>query len=419
MRCCNYNCVRICNLEIDITMKTYDIAIIGGGIVGTATALALTSKHDVSVAVIEAEKELAHHQSGRNSGVIHSGIYYKPGSLKARLCTEGREAMYDFCAEHNIAHERCGKVVVATKPEELDNLQKLMERAKENGVKDIEWLDRQKIAEYEPHAAGLAGLFVPVTGIVDYIAVVKKYAELVQANGGEILLNSRVTQVRRGSNEIILTVPSGKIKCRNLINCAGLYSDRVARMAGLKPPIQIIPFRGEYYVIRKEKRHLVKNLIYPVPDPRFPFLGVHFTRRVDGLVEAGPNAVLALSREAYDKTDFSLFEMANMALYGGFWKMARKFWQTGLGEYYRSFSKSAFTDDLKRLLPDLKQSDIKPGGSGIRAQALDQDGSLIDDFYFAEDDDMVHVLNAPSPAATASLKIGEYIADKAKEKFKL
>ncbi len=400
-------------------MKTYDLIIIGGGIVGTSTAMALAKSAKISLAVMESEERLAFHQSGHNSGVIHSGIYYKPGSLKAKLCAEGREAMYDFCKEHEIPHERCGKVIVATDEKEQQYLDTLMERGKANGMEDIQRIDEVELKKYEPHVSGIEGIHVPYTGIVDFIKVVEKYADIIQQNGGEIYLKSRVADISHKEKVIHVRTVQGEFQCKYLINCAGLYSDRVARMAGLKPGLQIIPFRGEYYNIKPEKRNLVSNLIYPVPDPRFPFLGVHFTRTVYGEIEAGPNAVLAFSREAYKKTDFSLIELANMAAYRGFWRMAKKYWQTGFGEFYRSMDKSAFVRSLNKLLPELKEEDIIPGGSGIRAQALEPDGSLVDDFRIVEGEDMIHVLNAPSPAATASIRIGQYIADKAKEKFQL
>lgn len=396
----------------------YDIAIIGGGIVGTATAMALCRKSGLSLVVLEAEERLAYHQSGHNSGVIHSGIYYKPGSLKARLSVEGREALYEFCKEHNIPHERCGKVIVAVDEDELEYLDTLLERGRANGMNKIEKLDAEGVREFEPHVAAIAGIHVPDTGIVDYIKVVEKYAEIIRGAGADIILNARVSAITRGENDITISTRKGDFYASHIINCAGLNTDRVARMAGLRPQLQIIPFRGEYYTIKPEKRGMVNNLIYPVPDPRLPFLGVHFTRLIDGRVEAGPNAVLALSRRAYKKTDFSFLEMANMAAYSGFWKMARKYWKTGLEEYLRSWSKPAFVKELQKLLPDLKEDDIIDGGSGIRAQALEQDGTLVDDFRIVEAEDMIHVLNAPSPAATASIKIGEYIAELAEKNFK-
>jgi len=391
--------------------QAYDIAIIGGGIVGTATALALVRRGFTNLALLEAEEQLAFHQSGRNSGVIHSGIYYRPGSLKARLCREGREALYEFCREHGIQHERCGKLIVATRENESATLDLLYQRGQENGLTDLRRLSATEIKAYEPNAAGITGLHVPQTGIVDYIQVVKNYARLISEAGGEVITGVRVVQIKRNAGKIDLNTAKVSINCRFLINCAGLQSDRVARMAGIKPGLQIIPFRGEYYALKPEKRHLVRNLIYPVPDPAFPFLGVHFTRRVDGRVEAGPNAVLALSRRAYRRSDFSLIEMAALAISGEFWKMAGRYWRQGVGEYYRSLNKAAFVAKLRQLLPAISPDDLSRGGSGLRAQAVDADGKLVDDFRIADEENMIHVLNAPSPAATASLKIGEYIAD--------
>ena len=395
----------------------YDIAIIGGGIVGCATALALSRSQKYNIIVMEAENRLAFHQSGNNSGVIHAGLYYQPGSLKAKLCVEGRETLYAFCEEHNIRYERCGKLVVAIYEEQIPYLEQLAVRGKANGIEGIVKLDSSAIKDYEPHSAGIAGLHVPVTGIVDYIKIVEKYAELVIKNGGVIQTNTHVNNIIRENDKLRLITSQGEIECCNLINCAGLYSDRVARRAGIKPGLQIIPFRGEYYKIKPDKSHLVRNLIYPVPDPRFPFLGVHFTRRVGGAIEAGPNAVLAFSRQGYSHSQISLLEMANMALYGGFWKMARKYWRMGLDEFHRSLDKSSFVKELQKLLPDIGEDDIIPGGSGVRAQALEPDGSLVDDFRIVESENMIHVLNAPSPAATASLTIGEYIAELAARKF--
>lgn len=394
-----------------------DIAVIGGGIVGTATALAILKNHDCRLIVVEAENHLAPHQSGHNSGVIHSGIYYRPGSLKSRLCAKGREAMYSFCSEHGIRHERCGKVIAATSEEELPRLDDLEKRGRENGLDQIERIDRKRIKELEPHIRGIDGLYVPYTGIVDYIDVVNKYAELIRAKGGLIRTSAKIRHIARAKGKLILYGDAKEIRTSYLINCGGLYSDRVARLAGIKPSIQIIPFRGEYYELSESKRHLIKNLVYPVPDPRFPFLGVHFTRSVYNEVEAGPNAVLAFSREGYKKSDVSLLETANMALSSGFWKMARKYFKTGIGEFHRSLSRTAFTKELQRLLPQIESDDLTPGGAGIRAQALDSQGNLVDDFIIDETGEMIHVLNAPSPAATASLAIGEYIADLAEKKF--
>lgn len=399
--------------------SVYDIAIIGGGIVGTATAMEL-SKSRPSIVVLEAENKLAAHQTGNNSGVIHSGLYYKPGSLKARNCVEGRLAMYAFCQEHGIAVENCGKVVVATKESELKALDTLEQRGTTNGLPGLRRLKSPaEIQEYEPHVSGIQGLFVPQTGIVDYKGVTATYAKIVQQNGGEIRTNARVKGIRRMADEIVLETPNGEVHCRNLINCGGLQSDRIARMAGVDPKLQIVPFRGEYYELVPEAHHLVKNLIYPVPDPRFPFLGVHFTRMVLGGVEAGPNAVLSFKREGYNHWAFDIKDTLTFATYMGFWRMALKYWKMSIGEFYRSFSKAAFVKALQALIPELKASDVHPSGAGVRAQALEPTGALSDDFKIVEAAHMVHVLNAPSPAATASISIGKAIAEMANKNFGL
>jgi L-2-hydroxyglutarate oxidase len=388
----------------------YDVAIIGGGIVGLATALALTQSGAPELIVLEAEPELAAHQTGHNSGVIHSGLYYKPGSLKAKNCVTGREAMYQFCAEHGIAHERCGKVVVATHPSEIPRLDDLEARGRANGLTGLRRLSPAEIREYEPHAAGIDGLVVPQTGIVDYRQVTAKYAELVRQAGGLVQTDSRMLACHIEPNELRLETVQGEVRCRRLINCGGLQSDRIARLCGVEPGLQIVPFRGEYYELSPEKHHLVKNLIYPVPDPKFPFLGVHFTRMIHGGVEAGPNAVLAFKREGYRRSSFSAGDVAEMARYGSFWQMASRHWAMGLGEFYRSFNKAAFVKALQRLMPELTAADIRPGGAGVRAQALAPHGQLVDDFRIINTGRMIHVLNAPSPAATASLSIGQTIA---------
>lgn len=388
----------------------YDIAIIGGGIVGLATAMALSEDRSLSLIVLEAEQHVAAHQTGHNSGVIHSGLYYKPGSLKARNCVEGREAMYRFCEQYDIPHDRCGKVVVATREAELPALDALEQRGKANGLEGLKRLAAEEIKDYEPHAAGLAGLFVPQTGIVDYTQVAETYARIVQERGGVIQLGAQVKAIHQRNEGFVLETACCEVQAHNLINCAGLYSDRVARMAGVDPGLQIIPFRGEYYELAPEKQHLVRNLIYPVPDARFPFLGVHFTRMIHGGVEAGPNAVLAFKREGYKMFAISIPDMLQYGLYSGFWRMAAKYWQTGFGEMYRSLSKSAFVRALQKLLPELQSEDIRRSGSGVRAQALEPNGFLADDFRIVAGQRMIHVLNAPSPAATASISIGKSIA---------
>ena len=386
------------------------VVIIGGGIVGLASAMLLKQNSDYSVTVIEAEHEPASHQTGNNSGVIHSGLYYKPGSLKAKNCVEGRERMYRFCEENDIKHERCGKLVVAADEAEISRLQMLEERGKANGLKGIKRLRGDEIKEYEPHAAGIAGLLVPETGIVDYKQVTDTYLQKFIENGGEFLNDCRFINLQKENNNLIIETTQGELHCKLLVNCGGLYSDRIAKICGVDPGLQIVPFRGEYYKIKKEKEFLVKNLIYPVPDPKFPFLGVHFTRMIKGGVEAGPNAVLALKREGYSRTDFSFSDVMQMASFPGFWKMASKHYKMGFKEYYRSLVKSSFVHSLQKLIPEITGDDIEPGGAGVRAQALERDGSLTDDFRIVETEDMVHVLNAPSPAATASLSIGDKIA---------
>ena len=398
----------------------YDVVVIGGGIVGVATAHALCERLRGSLAVLEAEDHLAAHQSGHNSGVIHSGLYYKPGSLKAKNCVEGRDLMYRLVEEHGVPFERCGKVVVATEARELPALDELERRGQANGLTGMRRLrSPEEIREYEPSVAGIAGLHVPQTGIVDYLRVIAVLAELVRAAGGEIVLGARVESVRRSAGDIVLETPGGPITCRALVNCAGLQSDRVARLCGVRPGLQIVPFRGEYYELRAERRGLVRNLVYPVPDPAFPFLGVHFTRMIHGGVEAGPNAVLAWKREGYRHRDVSLRDLADMAAYGGFWRMVGRFWKTGTGEMYRSLRKAAFVTALRRLVPDLRADDLERGGSGVRAQAVEPSGLLVDDFRIVEAEGMVHVLNAPSPGATSSLSIGRTIADIAARRFGL
>ncbi len=398
--------------------KTYDVVVIGGGIVGLATAMALSKKFTASVLVIEAEKKLSAHQTGNNSGVIHSGLYYKPGSLKALNCVAGREAMYAFCHEHQIPVDQCGKVVVATQESELPALQELERRGLANGLQNLRRLNREELLEYEPHVAGIAGLHVEETGIVDYLVVSETFSRIIQQHG-EVRTDTRFLTLKREQNQLILNTSQGDIACRNLINCGGLQSDRIARRCGVKPGLQIIPFRGEYYEVIEEKHYLVNHLIYPVPDPRFPFLGVHFTRMIKGGREAGPNAVLSFKREGYHKTSFSLADTLQFGLYGGFWLMALKFWRMGLGEFYRSFNKKAFVQALQRLVPAIGYDDVKPGGAGVRAQALEPNGALVDDFRIVETEHQVHVLNAPSPAATASISIGESIADMAGKSFGL
>jgi len=396
-----------------LSPRAFDVAVVGGGIVGTATAMAIAARGDLSVAVLEAEEGLAAHQSGHNSGVVHSGLYYKPGSQKARLCVEGAAALYRFCAEEGIACQHCGKLVVATRDDELPRLDELARRGAANGLAGVRRLTREEIREVEPHAAGIAALFVPQAGIADYPAVVRAYARRVAAAGGEVMTGARVEAIRREGGGLRVVSRRGDLLCRLLVNCAGLQADRVARLAGAVPDVSIVPFRGEYYELAPARRHLVRALIYPVPDPRFPFLGVHLTRTVDGRVEAGPNAVLALQREGYSWRDVSLRDLAETARWPGFWRLMRRHWATGMGEVWRSLVRGAFLRDLRRLVPELADADLLRGGSGVRAQAVDRAGRLVDDFHILPGERALHVLNAPSPAATASIAIGQWIAERA------
>lgn len=399
---------------------THDVAVIGGGIVGLATAYQLLQVHPrTRLVVLEKERALAQHQTGHNSGVIHSGIYYKPGSFKARLCVEGARQMVRFCQEHSIKYELCGKVVVATHQEELPRLQALYERGVANGVPGLELVGPERLRELEPHVAGIRGIWSPATGIADYPGVAEVLAAQVQARGGEVRTGAGVQAITRHNGAFVLQTSGGEVQARQLINCAGLHADRVARMAGARPDVRIVPFRGEYYFVRPERRHLVRNLIYPVPDPRFPFLGVHFTRTVHGDVEAGPNAVLALRREGYRKSAVRPGDVWAVVSYAGFWRMAARYWRVGLREVYRSLVKRVFVQDLQRLVPDIRGEDVAPGGAGVRAQALDPTGALVDDFRIVETPGAIHVLNAPSPAATASLAIGRYIVGLAERAFEL
>ena len=389
-----------------------DAAVVGGGLIGLATAMALAAAGR-RVAVLEAEDRLAVHQSGHNSGVIHSGLYYKPGSLKATLCAEGARAMVRFCEEEGIAHERCGKLVVATEAEEIPRLDELERRGRANGLAGVRRLGPEEIREVEPHAAGIAALHVPGTGIADYPAVARAYGRRIEAAGGRVVTGARLTAVRGDGPGLVAETTRGAFACSLLVNCAGLQADRVARLCGAAPDIRIFPFRGEYYDLVPERRGLVRGLIYPVPDPRFPFLGVHLTRRVDGSVEAGPNAVLALKREGYRWRDVSLRDAAGIAAWPGFWHLAARFGGIGLYEVRRSLSKALFVRDLQRLVPAIGPKDVHRAGSGVRAQALDAKGGLADDFRIVRSERAIHVLNAPSPGATASIRIGQTIAEMA------
>lgn len=396
-----------------------EVAIIGGGIVGLATALSLAEAGCTNITLLEAEDGVARHQTGNNSGVIHSGLYYKPGSEKARTCSEGRELLYRFCADHGVAHEKCGKIVVALDESQIPALDELERRGKANGLAGVARLDANGLRAREPHVAGIAGLFVPQTGIVDYKGMCRVMARRIETLGGAIRFNSRLTGVLTDGPSLRLTTRSGELEAGHLINCGGLQSDRVAWMCGVDPGVRIVPFRGEYYDLTPDAHHLVKNLIYPVPDPRFPFLGVHFTRMVLGGVEAGPNAVLAFKREGYKFLDISLRDMAATLTWPGFWKMAWRHWGMALGEYHRSLSKYAFHKALARLVPELTIDQIHRAGAGVRAQAMDRSGKLVDDFHIVGANRQIHVLNAPSPAATACLSIGKTIARKAAKEFSL
>ncbi len=394
------------------------VVVIGGGIIGLSTAMALAQgSPSTQPLVIEKEADVAAHQTGHNSGVIHSGIYYRPGSLKARYSVAGARQMVEFARAHDIPHDICGKVVVATDTAELARLEELYRRANANGVPGVELVGPERLREIEPHAAGIKALHVPPTGIIDFVAVARRYAELVRERGGEIRTGTCVLGIRRDRSEWVLETTGDTVRTRHLINCAGLYSDVVARIAGCRPSLRIIPFRGEYYRLVPEREDLVRSLIYPVPDPTFPFLGVHFTRMIGGGVEAGPNAVLSLKREGYRKTDFDVREAWDTLSFPGFWRLAAKYWRTGMAEIYRSFSKRAFVRALQRLLPDLRVDDLQAGEAGVRAQAIEPTGALVDDFAIQAIDDVIHVLNAPSPAATASLPIGAAIADQARRHF--
>ncbi|PRD97167.1 MULTISPECIES: L-2-hydroxyglutarate oxidase [Burkholderia] len=390
--------------------RPYDFAIVGGGIVGLSTGMALTKRFPgKTIIVIEKENALAEHQTGHNSGVIHSGIYYKPGSFKAKFARAGSESMVRFCEEHAIEHEICGKVIVATKPEELPLLENLYKRGLENGLA-IEKIGPDRLKEIEPHVAGLQAIRVPAAGIVNYKQVCQMYGRIITTGGGEISLGERVLAIRKNASHVEIETRQGVVQAKFVINCAGLHSDRVARMDNVADDLKIVPFRGEYYEIRPERRHLVKHLIYPVPNPNFPFLGVHYTRMIGGHVEAGPNAVLAFKREGYRKRDFSLRDLGEVLMYPGFWKLSSKYWREGLEEMQRSVSKAAFVKSLQQLIPEIHESDLVAAPAGVRAQALKSDGSLVDDFHLIPGDRSIHVCNAPSPAATASIEIGEHIA---------
>jgi (S)-2-hydroxyglutarate dehydrogenase len=396
----------------------YDIIIIGGGIIGLATALKLKeARPELKIALLEKENKIVSHQTGNNSGVIHSGIYYKPGSLKALNCITGYSALLKFCQEENIPYEICGKLIVATRAEELPGLESLFQRGLQNGLTEIRKINGDEVKDFEPYAYGIGGIWVPYTGIIDYKEVGAKYAEIfVNRYQGEIFLEQKVIDINIKNMSCEVITPEKTFKTRLVVNTAGLYSDQIAQLTR-KIDVRIIPFRGEYFEIKKEKQYLVKNLLYPIPDPAFPFLGVHFTRRIHGGLEAGPNAVFAFKKEGYKKTDFNFRETFDSFAWPGFQKILFKYWKTGLGEYRRSFNKTAFTKSLQRILPQIEKEDLTTGGAGVRAQACTRDGLLIDDFLILEDQHIINILNAPSPAATASLAIGKAISGMALNRF--
>ena len=399
--------------------KEYDVVVVGGGIIGLATAMKLKAEKYPRwrVAVVEKDSELAGHQTGHNSGVIHSGIYYRSDSQKARFCVSGVKSLLQFCDENEIEYDQCGKVIVATNESEVGRLQNLHERGLANGVEGLEMVGPERLKELEPHVAGVRALWAPSTGIINYRNVAWVYAMRFQQAGGDVFTNAPVHRINRYQDGLVLETSNGALRAKHLINCAGLYADRVARMMGENVDVRIIPFRGEYYTLRPESQHLVSGLVYPVPDPRFPFLGVHYTRNIHGQVEAGPNAVLALKREGYRKKDVDLAELWETLTYPGFWKMSMRYWRMGLGELHRSYSKKVFVRDLQRLIPEIRDADLAPGGAGVRAQAVSRSGALLDDFSIIRGREAVHVLNAPSPGATSSLAIGDYIAELAAQAF--
>ncbi len=396
----------------------FDITIIGAGIVGLATALKiLEKKPSAKILILEKENDICRHQTGNNSGVIHSGIYYKPGSLKAVNCRRGYKMLLEFCDKNEIKYEICGKVIAAIDENQLADMENLYKRGIENGLEGIRKITKSELNEIEPNVNAAAGLFVPQTGIINYLDVSKKYLEHILDKDAQLNLNEEVVSIEKDNGGHVVVTNKGSYKTRIVVSCAGLQSDRIARLTNPEVELKIIPFRGEYYKLRPEKEHLVKSLIYPVPNPAFPFLGVHFTRMIKGGVEAGPNAVLSFKREGYSKTSFNLKDAVETFAWPGFRKVMYKYWKTGMGEFYRSYSKSAFTDALRKLIPGINKNDLIQGGAGIRAQACDNKGGLVDDFYFVESKNILHVCNAPSPAATASLAIGDIISDKVLAQF--
>ncbi|MEM8896200.1 MAG: L-2-hydroxyglutarate oxidase [Bacteroidota bacterium] len=396
----------------------YDIVVVGGGIVGLATAYKLLlKKSKLNLLLLEKEGKLAAHQTGHNSGVIHSGIYYKPGSLKAKNCIDGYHEMIKFCKEEGIDYELCGKVIVATDSSEVTALNNIYDRGVENGLKGLKKISADEIKEREPYVNGKEGIFVPQTGIINYKQVAERLGEKIKDLGGELIFNQEVIQINTSKSYSEILTNNATYTASQVVTCGGLYSDRLARQTEPDLSVKIVPFRGEYFKLKENRKYLVRNLIYPVPDPNFPFLGVHFTRMIDGAVEAGPNAVLAFKREGYSKSQIGISELTETLAWPGFQKVAAKYWKTGFGEMYRSFSKAAFTKALQKLIPDIREEDLEPGGAGVRAQACDREGGLLDDFMIVENNNAVHVCNAPSPAATSSLSIGETVANIAIKPF--
>jgi L-2-hydroxyglutarate oxidase len=390
----------------------YDAIVIGAGLVGLSTAYHYLLKNPkAKVLVLEKESGVAQHQSGHNSGVVHSGIYYKPGSLKAKNCIEGYTSLINFAEKHGIRYDLCGKIIVATNEKELPLLEGIFKRGQENGLQNLQYLSREEFREIEPHCEGVRAIKVPQTGIIDYPAVAHQIQLLFEEFGGTILFNEEVIQIIDRTPELIIKTKNSEFSTANVVSCAGLYSDKMSKLTNPDNDFIIVPFRGEYYQLKEERKSLVKNLIYPVPDPNFPFLGVHFTRMIDGNIEAGPNAVLAFKREGYTFSDFNFSDTMDTFTYPGFWKIAAKYGKTGLGEIYRSLSKAAFTKALQKLMPEIKENDLIPGGSGVRAQALNKKGQLIDDFDISQKGNVIHVKNAPSPAATSCLSIGQKVSE--------
>ena len=398
----------------------YDIAIIGGGIIGLATALELSTRYPrYKTVVLEKEAELATHQTGHNSGVIHSGIYYRPGSLKARNCVAGGRALLEFCQDNGVEYQMCGKVIVATDRSELAGLDELYRRGTANGVPGLRMIEAEELRELEPYASGVKALHSPNTGIIDYTQVALAYANRFRDNGGEVVTGAKVMAIRQTDGLVNISTAKGDVRAKNIINCAGLYSDAITRMMGVKQDVRIVPFRGEYYMLSPEASHMVRGLIYPVPNPEFPFLGVHFTRTVHGDVEAGPNAVLAFAREGYKMTRVNVAETLGTLGYRGFWAMSARYWRMGMLEMYRSLSKKAFVTSLQRLVPDIRESHLVRGAAGVRAQEVGKNGLMTDDFHITETQNAIHVRNAPSPGATASLAIGRDVVAAAAKSFQL